>query len=131
MTAALQRQEPGDPRAKAIEAMARAMYAVMRRRLAKWDIPTWEEQSAARHEAYREDARAALAALEQEGLVLTDTREAERLREMEVHLWATVPHIHWQGGTRGTHNCDFKDCNIAPCPQLREALSTVPVEEDT
>lgn len=55
-----------------------------------------------------------------------DTREVERLREA---LREMVPHIHWQGGVRGTHNCDFEKCNIAPCPTLREALSSDTREE--
>jgi hypothetical protein len=42
-------------------------------------------------------------------------REAEILRSL-------IPFIHWQGGMRGKHNCDFEKCKIEPCPALRDAL---------
>ena len=81
---ALQRQEP-DPRAKAIEAMARAIESDLRglgdptgQRYET--APILSNPATAEHAAKRA-ARAALAALEQEGLVLTDTREVQRLRE--------------------------------------------------
>ena len=64
---------PVDPRAKAIEVMARAMYEDSQWRMR--GESTWDRTS--EQESYRADARAALAALEQEGLVLTDTREEE------------------------------------------------------
>jgi hypothetical protein len=38
---------------------------------------------------------------------------------------ALVPWIHWQGGMRGKHNCDFAVCQIEPCPRLRAILDRV------
>jgi hypothetical protein len=58
-----QRNEPGDPRAKAIEAMARAEREVARRV----------------YDGHDKRAEALLAALEAEGWGLTSTREVERL----------------------------------------------------
>ena len=75
---ALQRMEPGDPRyAKVIEAAARGMYEAT---TGGPHATAWDEISV--QESYRDDARAALAALEAEGWVLTDTREVERLRKL-------------------------------------------------
>ena len=78
---ALQRQEPGDPRAKAIEAMAA--------RCASW-TNQWRDPENGPFDGDESDylygmARAmlesGLAALEAEGWGLTCTREVERLRE--------------------------------------------------
>lgn len=49
-----------------------------------------------------------------------EAQRDEALKALEV----LVPHIHWQGGMRGIHNCKFEECRIEPCPMLREALAT-------
>lgn len=77
---ALQRMEPGDPRyAKAIEVMARGMYEQVVATTPS--AAPWGDAFESLRDGYRRYARAALAALEAEGWVLTDTREVERLRE--------------------------------------------------
>ena len=83
-----QRLEPGDPRAKAIEAMARG---VRQRWLDEQRLdlePAWEHLHDESKDSYLADARAALAALEQEGLVLTDTREDPRMVPLAAVLLA-------------------------------------------
>jgi len=43
--------------------------------------------------------------------------------DYEAGIKALIPFVHWQGGMRGKHNCDFAICQIEPCPQLRSLLS--------
>jgi hypothetical protein len=47
----------------------------------------------------------------------------------EAGIKALIPFVHWQGGMRGKHNCDFAVCQIEPCPQLRTILSRCPSPE--
>lgn len=95
------------PRAKAIEAMARAMYA-----RAVGD--TRESQT------WHDDARAALAALEQEGLVLTDTREVQRLRAEVRRLGSAL--------ADALVALDEAGCQVAASDAHRAVLACVPVD---
>lgn len=71
---------PVPDRAKAIEAMARGMYESMRANRRR----DWEAASPTMQDGYRDEARAALAALEAEGWDLTDTREAKHSVQRDV-----------------------------------------------
>ena len=83
---ALQRQEP-DPRAKAIEAMARKLCEQGIRAL-NGSEATWERHADGFRGMAREALAAALAALEEEGLVLTDTREVKITWDVVERAWA-------------------------------------------
>ena len=90
MTPASQRQEPGDPRAKAIEAMARQAF----NEAVRGSNGPWEDQDDHVRQSWLNAAArnfsAALAALEAEGWGLTCTREGERRR-------ATISEIPVEG----------------------------------
>ena len=143
---ASQRMEPADPRAKAIEAMARAMYEDGSQQPRTWDevlAQFGDEDGFVK--ACRFKAKSVLAALEQEGLVLTDTREDER----ELALVAALAHmadIHHRTLTGSRlHDperiVDFTDCGCLTCrfvadtltayADSREALSSVPAPPAT
>ena len=99
---ALQRQEPGDPRAKVIEAMAATLVGVLgtipdaQAREGFFDDMFWRSLSARVLDS-------ALAALEQEGWGLTSAREAERLREYPVWVCRERSCEHY--GTTGRAVC--------------------------
>jgi hypothetical protein len=119
--------EPGDPRAKAIEAMARAIYGPDPDSGIPW---AWADLSETNRERFRAMARTALAALEQEGLILTDTREVQRLRcdfcggaEGDFYRKA-LSKIAGEWHARGLPAGDRYGCS---CPEFAcEALSCVP-----
>lgn len=60
-----------------VEVMARAVHEAHGDDGAYASFPAWEALHSTAQDGYRDDARAALAALEAEGLTLTDTRRCE------------------------------------------------------
>ena len=138
MMTALQRMEPGDPRAKAIEAMARG---VRQRWLDEQRLdlePAWEHLHDESKDSYLADARAALAALEEEGLVLTDTRAVERLElgDDAVHIRDPGDRLRTLCGHHVPNARRIGDPVLDAagecwtCQAKAEALSSVPVEEE-
>lgn len=118
----MQRQEPGDPRAKAIEAMARALY--MRNRQVY--EPSWGQADAAAREHYLADAKAALAALEAEGWGLTNKtypyREGDAIvLGPEVIATPDEAVINWKGENYMPPMTVLDD-NTREVERLREAV---------
>jgi hypothetical protein len=109
--------EPGDPRAKAIEAMARQAFDDgVRGSNGPWDAQHEDIRRSWLNAAER-SLCVALAALEQEGLVLTDTREAE-----------TVATLRGLLGTLRAINRDAIDREFEAkreVQRLREALQEI------
>ena len=139
---ALQRQEPGDPRAKAIEAMARRLTESF-----GYDVK----------EAYRSAfgtdlAEVALAALEAEGWGLTSTREAstcdccekpalEPVHGEDGELCCAPCALSLLGAERDLYRKALREIRAKQPPQgnheawnafniARGVLSSVPVEEE-